>query len=413
MISFSHFLLLEGQLEDSLMRLGASKEDAKKAISRWRNLNDAQREKLPNPQKYTKKNGNTFEDFLNDLQSAEEFVSKTAKQKQVKQSGIKGLVEGEDYIELETGDPDLQAYAPLNYEASKLIASKDVGSCEGKWCVAYQKSPQHWDEYIEIDGGVLIYFITPETKYAAYYRSATDYELFDPKDNKLANSPIDDLVAELGKKFDELRENFSPSFKEIIQTDDADSYEEKYKQDPEGYSINAKGHIQMLISSRADQCFDWVIKNVPLENDVIGAGILAIVNTEWNFMNEDQEEYDSPAMKDRFMKLVNALPDTISERDKKWYEMVSLMGEYIAVNLNKSDFYFDVVLNDDRFYFEGSDFREGTIDMWDGLLDGYADPDHENTIKAIEKLKKREKKAKEDKILKRAEFRTRLLGNID
>jgi hypothetical protein len=266
MISFSQYILLEGQLEAHYINKGAKKQDAKDAIARWRKLTPKQKEQVPNPQKYQ-----DLKSFIKDLESAEKFVSKTAKEKQVKESGIQGLAEGEDYLELETGNPDIQAYAPLHWGASKVIASKYVGSCEGKWCVAYQKSSEHWDEYIDTYEGVLIYFIAPEAKYAAYYASEKDYELFNAEDKKLSNSPIDDLVDELGNEFSEIREHFPPNWEVIAQEDDVDSFEERYKQEfAEANTERTRiqnAMLESIVQNRATQCFDWLAKNVGFSDD--------------------------------------------------------------------------------------------------------------------------------------------------
>lgn len=89
--------------------------------------------------------------------------TKSAKKKKVKMQGVKGLKYGEDYLEVPLPESakegfTVNAYIPLNYEASKLIASDRVGGCEGKWCTAYQKTDDYWMDYIE-GGTILIYIL--------------------------------------------------------------------------------------------------------------------------------------------------------------------------------------------------------------------------------------------------------------
>ena len=96
----------------------------------------------------------TYEDFKDIL----EIESKTQRKKSVKTRGIKGLKEGKDYIQLKNLPDDIQGYIPLNYEASKFIASRYVGGIEGKWCTAYQKTDKYWEEYKSY-GVIFIYLI--------------------------------------------------------------------------------------------------------------------------------------------------------------------------------------------------------------------------------------------------------------
>ena len=133
---------------------------------------------------------------IQDILKATYELSKTGKEKAVKKSGIKGLEEGKDYLEFPMPDPKIKAYIPLNYEASKLIASTKVGPCEGKWCTAYQKTDEHWKKYSKLDI-ILIYIITPETKYAiaAYTNSRLLLEIFDATDNALS---VETLSSRLG-----------------------------------------------------------------------------------------------------------------------------------------------------------------------------------------------------------------------
>jgi len=61
---------------------------------------------------------------------------------------------------------DYSAYIPLNWEASKLLAGRRIGGCEGKWCIAYQKDKSYWKSYIYSQNLTPIYFIKDKDKYA-------------------------------------------------------------------------------------------------------------------------------------------------------------------------------------------------------------------------------------------------------
>ena len=89
----------------------------------------------------------------------EEVLAKRSKRsinKAVKSEGIKGLIEGKDYVEVTDVDFDpvtakgaiLEGvYIPITYEASKHIASSKIGGVEAKWCIGWQKSPEYWFGY--------------------------------------------------------------------------------------------------------------------------------------------------------------------------------------------------------------------------------------------------------------------------
>jgi len=138
----------------------------------------------------------TYEDFKDILG----IESKTQRKKSVKISGIKGLKEGKDYIQLKGLPDDMQGYIPLNYEASKFIASKYVGGIKGKWCTAYRKSKEYWEKYTS-KSIILIYLIGNNTKYAiSVYLDNRTYEIYDSKDNKISYIPGIDIKRDILNK---------------------------------------------------------------------------------------------------------------------------------------------------------------------------------------------------------------------
>lgn len=74
---------------------------------------------------------------------------------QVKKSirkGLEGFKEDEDYEILAEGEfhgEPYVAYLPRNWEASRMIASKNVEPCdtEARWCTAYQKTDSYWKDH--------------------------------------------------------------------------------------------------------------------------------------------------------------------------------------------------------------------------------------------------------------------------
>jgi hypothetical protein len=100
-----------------------------------------------------------YEDFTSLINS----VSRTAKKKNVKNSGIEGLIPNEDYVEVYNQD-NIIGYVPLTHEASKLIASKYINGIEGTWCTA-ENSAFAWKSYCKKLNKFLIYFINYNPKF--------------------------------------------------------------------------------------------------------------------------------------------------------------------------------------------------------------------------------------------------------
>jgi hypothetical protein len=101
----------------------------------------------------------TFADFQPIITN----LTKTGKKRAVQKKGIGGLKYNEDYVICYKKD-GIIGYVPLNYGASKFIASKYIGGREGKWCIAYAKSSSHWDSYTT-DDNIFIFFINERSSY--------------------------------------------------------------------------------------------------------------------------------------------------------------------------------------------------------------------------------------------------------
>jgi len=117
------------------------------------------------------KKGLAFKDFADIM-----ATTKTERTRMVKKQGIAGLKDGKDYVELKSpADFPFQAYIPLTWEASKLIASNKIGHGTAKWCTAHHKLDKHWYEYAE-DNKILIYLIGKDTKIAILLDSRNHIE---------------------------------------------------------------------------------------------------------------------------------------------------------------------------------------------------------------------------------------------
>jgi surface protein len=118
-------------------------------------------------------------------------------------NGVGGLEEDKDYVRFPL--EGYNAFIPLSWEASKLLASKYVGACEGNWCTAYQKNRGYWDKYKRA-GIVIIYIFTSNTKYAvAVYPKDSRFsrlpgsknvklEIFDAEDSSMSSEDLNTVL---------------------------------------------------------------------------------------------------------------------------------------------------------------------------------------------------------------------------
>ena len=130
----------------------------------------------------------TFADFKEVM-----ATTKTERKRKVSRRGIAGLKKGEDYIPLTTPSGVMDAYIPLHWEASKLIASHRVGGCEGKWCTATSKSPYFWRNYVSNRRQIPIYFIGDKIKFAAMIQNGKLHSFWDKQDQELPKIDVNML----------------------------------------------------------------------------------------------------------------------------------------------------------------------------------------------------------------------------
>jgi len=207
-------------------------------IKKIKNLTDDQKNELINffnknphiENKIDWSNTNTL--TYDDFKPLFDIRSKTKMIKSVKEKGISGLEEGKDYINFPISKG--VAYIPLNYEASKLIASKRIGSCEGKWCTAYQKSKRYWAKYVFQKKVILIYILLDDTKYAvAVYPDNKNLKIFDAEDNAVDSIPGIYIQEEINSNL-----NIINKARQYIDIDNISVYEKfgisNYKENADG-----------------------------------------------------------------------------------------------------------------------------------------------------------------------------------
>jgi len=198
-------------IKESIVNLFLEKKDHLiKKHKDWNKLDQTQQEELLNyfsqrdqvPEFIIDWNKlNSYDIF--DIYKRSKVLTKTARKKSVKINGVGGLEEDKDYVRFPLENYD--AFIPLSWEASKLLASKYIGACEGKWCTAYQKNRRYWDKY-KREGIVLIYIFTSNTKYAVavypkelkssgFFRSKNvGLEIFDAEDSSMSSEDLNAVL---------------------------------------------------------------------------------------------------------------------------------------------------------------------------------------------------------------------------
>ena len=106
---------------------------------------------------------------------------------------ISGVTEGKDYLyfgEFETKNGKYQGYIPLTWEGSKAIAHSRVSGCEGKWCIAYEGGPEHWNLYATKNKNIFIYGVSNDKTLGDDQKISVQFDsngnimkIWDAKDN--------------------------------------------------------------------------------------------------------------------------------------------------------------------------------------------------------------------------------------
>ena len=166
-----------------------------------------------------------YKDFIKQLDSISSTLTKSSKKR-----GIQGLKLGKDYLQIPTPnklDTETMILVPLNYKASKIIASDYVGQCEGKWCTAYQKTDEYWESYIEENEGVLVYIVRGASSYIPdnelkmaiyFYNDFKASEGFDANDKPVQPRSIiyyKEIEVYVKAHEDMIREALAKNFKQV------------------------------------------------------------------------------------------------------------------------------------------------------------------------------------------------------
>ena len=167
---------------------------------------------LENKIDWNKSNKLTFDDFKYIMMP----YRNDKKKETFKQRGISSLIEEHDYITLDLGKEDYEAYIPLHWESSTFIASRYLGHCEGKWCVAFKKTEAYWNEYVLQKKRILVYIIGDHYKYAIeVYPDNKTYKIWSPHNEEIDSIPYINIrhdILKYASTFDHIRNNMPKQY---------------------------------------------------------------------------------------------------------------------------------------------------------------------------------------------------------
>ena len=250
--------------------------------------------------------------------------SKTEVKKAVSKSGIAGLVEGKDYIELPLNSEKVRAYMPLNYEASRLIASDKIGGCEGKWCTAYQKTDTYWKSYTA-KGIVFIYFMMngfryDDTKYAvAIYSDNKTIEIFNADDHTLPPESFFGILEEKNEVKDARNQIMSQTkiFDEV----------RKYIQEHIPLETLTEEDIQSL----AEYCIRKVLNTRARGNERLIGKAMIKVETEYNSERVQNWIKQNKPTKEQIKEQIR---NKISDWEELYKKILTYMGTQLDLAEN-------------------------------------------------------------------------------
>ena len=281
-----------------------------------------------------------LEDFTKQIDSVYSTLTKSIKKK-----GITGLKEGVDYLYFGNLVSELgrtyQGYIPLNWEASKVIASNRVGACEGKWCTAYQKDNQYWRQYVKKDKDLFIYAIAEEQsgnredKLALQFGGGGRLSMMwwsDDASIRPSSFFTREQLDDINDRMDKLKDKaISIIFSSTDNTQLFEYMKQELKKTLEVYRVN-KGETSTVENDT------WILKtngwtNDTTVHDFLNSDLVALLDTDdigENFRNDYWEKRSETEIVDYIQDYVK--DPKAKEEVEKYYPRI-----------------FDISINDDDF----------------------------------------------------------------
>lgn len=177
-----------------------------------------------------------YQSFMGQWQSGRKVV--------LKHVPIAHLKEGEDYIRVKLHTKEYLAYIPLSYATAKIFNTKDLGVCQGEWCVGHSSTSAYWDDHIVNSGEVPVYVINKESKWIVMIQRENDsFDIWD-LDN-LRPQPHDSIP-----NFNVKKELISPELSKLYDEIRTDHYDTETDVDTEAAENDYNYLIQDMANAR-------------------------------------------------------------------------------------------------------------------------------------------------------------------
>lgn len=110
--------------------------------------------------------------------------AKKKKMKKLRHKGIRGLEEGEDYINVNTKNKYYLTYIPLNYKAAQVIKTVHIGGCEHNGCIGGSQAPKYFKSEGKKKDRVPVYVIGQGDKWVVMMYPTGKHETWAKENNR-------------------------------------------------------------------------------------------------------------------------------------------------------------------------------------------------------------------------------------
>ena len=176
--------------------------------------------------------------------------TKSAKKKQAKKlrhKGIKGLKEGEDYINVKTKNPYYLTYIPLHYGAAQVIKTSHIGGCTHDGCIGSTQASLYFKQEGKKKGRVAVYVIGMGEKYVVMMYPDGRHETW-RKENERGESG--EIIPNFSIKKELATSKLKELYKDILSNKSSGTYTEDEYNDAESAYDSMADMIETYFSDR-------------------------------------------------------------------------------------------------------------------------------------------------------------------
>lgn len=321
-----------------------------------------------------------YEDFL-DVMSDTKTSRKRKAQKQ-RHKGIKGLKESEDYVHIRTKNQEYLVYIPLHEEASKIIASVNIGNCHGKWCIANSQARRYYRTQAKRPGKIPVMVIGNGQKYTVMINP--DNAKWEVWDKENARATYGEDIPNFSIKKELMTSRIKKVYDEI--RDDIWKRQKKSRTGNAEYDAAVDDYVKLGIvveeyqqehEDERDEYYDEITR---IKNDTIKKYETLAFEAEKaadNHITGAHKGFESKVLSFRMAMRERPQGDIINNGVKEW--LIANIGVYKSGN--KGVYYSEREINAfiDTYKSEfgkGSDPDYTMRDMYNEIVEGIEDADY-------------------------------------